>query len=163
MRIVFGFLGKKEQKPSDSKVSLDVQDPRDEDGHCLISGNLQIKGDVYFSGSLRIDGRIDGKVSTYEGRKGQVIVSKGAIVNGPINATSVLADGLINGTMDVIEKLECRPHAIIRGHVTYGSMDIADGAQIEARCRKREANSDKNKQHNKATAFLATRPAGKKS
>lgn len=154
---MFGFLGKGNKNNDSSSVSLDVVDPRDEHGHCLISGNLQIKGDVYFSGSLRVDGRVDGKISTYEGRKGQVIVSKGAIVNGPINATSVLADGLISGTMDVAEKLECRANAVIRGHVTYGSMDIADGAQIEARCRKREANSGKNKNKTSGNNFLATR------
>ena len=159
---MFGFLGKKESNPKDQSVSLDVKDPRDEDSHCLISGNLQIKGDVYFSGSLRIDGRVDGKISTYEGRRGQVIISKGAIVNGPITATNVLADGLINGTMDVVEKLECRSHAIIRGHVTYGSMDIADGAQIEARCRKREHNQERNKNTVTNTAFLAKTPVTKK-
>lgn len=154
---MFGFLGKgKDKSGSAGAVSLDVVDPRDEHGHCLISGNLQIKGDVYFSGSLRVDGRIDGKISTYEGRRGQVIVSKGAIVNGPINATSVLADGLISGTMEVSEKLECRSNAVIRGHVTYGSMDIADGAQIEARCRKREINTGK-KSKTSGTNFLATR------
>lgn len=152
---MFGFLGKKESTQNSQSVSLDVVDPRDEHSHCLISGNLQIKGDVYFSGSLRIDGRVDGKISVYEGRKGQVIVSQNAVVNGPIVATNVLADGLINGTMDVVDKLECRSHAVIRGNVTYGRMDISDGAQIEARCRKREANEKPARGAKLNAAFLA--------
>lgn len=135
------FLGGKNKGGSAGDgqgVSLDVIDPRDLDGHCLITGNLQIRGDVYFSGQLRIDGRVDGKVSVFEGGKGQLIVSRGAVINGPVSANSVLADGTINGPMDVAEKLECRANAIIRGRVVYGSIHIADGAKIEAQCRQRE-------------------------
>lgn len=129
--------GGKSAKPEN--VSLEVVDPRDIDGHCLITGNLQIRGDVYFSGQLRVDGRIDGKVSVFEGGKGQLVVSKGAVINGPVYATSVLIDGTINGPMDVEEKLECRANAVIRGRVIYGSMHITDGAKIEAQCQQRSA------------------------
>lgn len=131
------FLGGKKGSSKSESVSLEVVDPRDIDGHCLITGNLQIRGDVYFSGQLRVDGRIDGKVSVFEGGRGQLVVSKGAVINGPIYANTVLVDGTINGPMDVEEKLECRPNAIIRGRVVYGSIHISDGAKIEAQCQQR--------------------------
>lgn len=133
------FLGNKGKKPKTDAVNLHVVDPRDVDGHCLITGNLQIRGDVYFSGQLRVDGRVDGKVAVFEGGKGQLVVSKGAVINGPVFATSVLIDGTINGPMDVEEKLECRANALIRGKVIYGSMTITDGAKIEAQCTQRSA------------------------
>lgn len=132
------FLGSKDKHSKSESVSLDVIDPREADSHCLITGNLQIRGDVYFSGQLRVDGRVDGKVSIFEGGRGQLIVSKGAVINGPIYATSVLVDGTINGPMDVEEKLECRTNAIIRGRVVYGSILITDGAKIEAQCKQRD-------------------------
>ena len=133
------FLGnsKGAKKAKSDSVNLNVIDPRDIDGHCLITGNLQIRGDVYFSGQLRVDGRVDGKVAVFEGGKGQLIVSKGAVINGPVYASSVLVDGTINGPMDVEEKLECRSNALIRGKVIYGSMTITDGAKIEAQCTQR--------------------------
>lgn len=131
------FLGGKKGSSKSESVSLEVVDPRDIDGHCLITGNLQIRGDVYFSGQLRVDGRIDGKVSVFEGGRGQLVVSKGAVINGPIYANTVLVDGTINGPMDVEEKLECRPNAVIRGRVVYGSIHISDGAKIEAQCQQR--------------------------
>lgn len=132
------FLGSKDKQAKSESVSLEVVDPREADGHCLITGNLQIRGDVYFSGQLRVDGRVDGKVSIFEGGRGQLIVSKGAVINGPVYATSVLADGTVNGPMDVEEKLECRANAVIRGRVIYGSILITDGARIEAQCRQRD-------------------------
>ena len=137
--MVLDFLFKnKSGREQTGNVSLDVIDPRAIESHCLIAGNLQIRGDVFFSGTLRVDGRIDGKVSIYEGGKGQLVVSKGAVINGPVYATTVLADGTISGTMEVLDKLECRPNAVIRGEVTYGTIHISDGAKIEARCRQAE-------------------------
>lgn len=155
------FLGAKKTGSKQEGVSLDVVDPRDMDGHCLITGNLQIRGDVYFSGQLRVDGRIDGKVSVFEGGKGQLVVSKGAVINGPVYATTVLVDGTINGPMDVEEKLECRANAVIRGRVVYGSMHITDGAKIEAQCQQRTqvstGHGGSDDAASAAPALLATR------
>lgn len=165
MKWLFG--GKKSTKQAEGALDLNVVDPREMDGHCLITGNLQIRGDVYFSGQLRVDGRIDGKVSIFEGGKGMLIVSKGGVINGPVFATSVLADGTVNGPMDVLEKLECRPNAVIRGRVVYGSIHITDGAKIEAQCKQREQSTNPNsmgmlEEDNPAT-LLATRDVTSKS
>ncbi len=135
---MFDFLKGKKNGGHSGDVSLDVVDPRSIESHCLIAGNLHIRGDVFFSGTLRVDGRIDGKVSIYDGGKGQLVVSKGAVINGPVYATNVLADGTISGIMEVDDKLECRANAVVRGEVTYSKIHIADGAKIEARCRQRE-------------------------
>ncbi|PIZ31770.1 MAG: hypothetical protein COY40_01190 [Alphaproteobacteria bacterium CG_4_10_14_0_8_um_filter_53_9] len=159
------FLGSKEKagkKPEN--VSLEVIDPREADGHCLITGNLQIRGDVYFSGQLRVDGRIDGKVSVYEGGRGQLILSKTAVINGPVNVTSALIDGTVNGPMDVMEKMECRTNAIIRGRVLYGSMHITDGAKIEAQCKQRDGQAGKQDAGSSTPGpLLATRSLASKS
>lgn len=153
------FLGGKKSSSSSEKVSLEVVDPRDIDGHCLITGNLQIRGDVYFSGQLRVDGRIDGKVSVFEGGKGQLVVSKGAVINGPVFVTSALIDGTINGPMDVEEKMECRANAVIRGRVIYGGIHITDGAKIEAQCQQRSTLTTLNGEDGTPSpqALLATR------
>ena len=149
------FLGGKKGSSKSESVSLEVVDPRDIDGHCLITGNLQIRGDVYFSGQLRVDGRIDGKVSVFEGGRGQLVVSKGAVINGPIYANTVLVDGTINGPMDVEEKLECRPNAVIRGRVVYGSIHISDGAKIEAQCQQRTTITQTAPTSEDSTSFSA--------
>lgn len=158
------FLGSKEKagKSRQDTISLEVIDPREADGHCLITGNLQIRGDVYFSGQLRVDGRIDGKVSVYEGGRGQLVVSKSAVINGPVHVTSALVDGTVNGPMDVQEKLECRANAVIRGRVIYGSMHITDGAKIEAQCKQRDSLMKAEAGNPGATPLLATREVAAK-
>lgn len=162
------FLFKKREtsaRGDGDAISLDVIDPREVNSHCLISGNLHIRGDVYFSGTLRIDGRIDGKVTNYDGGKGHLVLSKGAIINGPVTVTSALVDGTITGPLDVMDKLECRTNAVLKGEVVYGKMHIADGAQVEARCRQREqrwergsvASSGEGQTSFSSANFLATK------
>ena len=126
----------------------------DANSHCLISGPIHIKGDVQFAGQLRLDGRVDGKVSVHEGRNGNLILSKGAIINGPVTVTNMIADGLVNGQISVVDKVECRQHAVIRGDVHYANIHIADGARIEGRCIKHEAGFVANLQ---ATTSMTTR------
>lgn len=154
---MFDFLGKNKQRTE--ATSLEVADPRAMESHGMIAGNLQIRGDVFFSGSLRVDGRIDGKVSVYEGGRGQLVISKGAVINGPVTVTSAIIDGTVSGTMNVQERLECRAHGVIRGDVTYGSMHTTDGAKIEARCQQR----DKAQQVAAGSPLLATRELKKNS
>ena len=152
------FSGKK--KEGESKLALDTQ--FDDDGHCLISGNIYVRGDVYFAGTLRVDGRVDGKIAVFEGKKGQLVLSQSALVNGPIQVNNMIADGTVNGDITVDERIECRKNAIIRGEVSYATMDITEGARIEGRCLKKDraemggklaASNDSES----AGAFLATR------
>ena len=102
--------------------------------HNLIAPGTVIKGDVQFSGTLRVEGRIDGKVSLVPGTRGNLVLTRGGTVNGPVSATNVLTDGLISGTLRAKGRVECRNKAIIRGDVYYDKIHIAEGATIEGRC-----------------------------
>ncbi len=124
--------------PNSKGSGFHVVDPREAGGHCLISGHLHIRGDVSFCGSLRIDGRVDGKVSQAEGSQGQLVISRGAVINGPVVAQDVIVDGTVSGDLMVDGRLECRSHAVLKGEVRYGSIHIADGAKIEARCLQKD-------------------------
>jgi cytoskeletal protein CcmA (bactofilin family) len=125
------------------EVSFDVVDSRGEDGHCFISGKVGVVGEVYFAGTLRIDGRIDGKVSVYDGKTGTLVLSKDAVVNGPVAVTNMIIDGMVTGEVEVEKKLECRSHAVIKGDVTYGVLNILDGARLQGKCEVRATKLSK--------------------
>lgn len=139
-----------------NEVSLEVEDPWAQEGHCFISGNLRVTGEVHFAGNLRIDGRVDGRIGVFEGKRGTLVVSKGAIVNGPVQVTDLITDGTINGEVYVEDKLECRSSAIIKGEVRYQKMNISEGARIEGRCIQRDQEAQQ-KHTAEVTPFLATR------
>lgn len=128
------FFSKTKKK---KEVSLDVTDPHSMEGHCFISGNVHINGEVQFGGTLRIDGRIDGRVSVYNGKKGTLILSKGAYINGPVITTELITDGTIMGDVMISNRLECRSHSLIQGEIQYGSIQIVEGAQLIGRCTQK--------------------------
>ena len=122
-------------KKKEHTGSLDiVEEPGLHDGHCYMAGSMRVTGDVVFSGTFRIDGRIDGKVGVHAGKKGSVILSKGSVVNGPVQCSNLVCDGAILGDVNVSGRLELRASAVIRGAVQYGSIHIAEGARLEGRC-----------------------------
>ncbi len=122
-------------KKKENTGSLDiVEEPGLHDGHCYMAGSMRVTGDVVFSGTFRIDGRIDGKVGVHAGKKGSVILSKGSVVNGPVQCSNLVCDGAILGDVNVSGRLELRANAVIRGSVQYGSIHIAEGARLEGRC-----------------------------
>lgn len=101
--------------------------------HSLIGYGVHVTGDVRFAGSLRVDGRVDGRVETKPDKRGVLIVSKDAVVNGPVFVTNMVINGTINGDIYVAGRLECRPGAKIRGQVRYQNLSMAEGAVIEGK------------------------------
>ena len=112
-------------------------------GHTLIAPSVVVSGDLRFSGTLRIDGKIDGKVTTSGSSMGSIILSKTGVLNGPVETTSLVVDGVINGNVKVTERLECRENARIHGNVSYGSIHISEGALIEGRCTQKVAKGER--------------------
>lgn len=130
------FLGRSKK---DQKTALDIPDDQLVDrSHGLIPASMVIDGDIKFSGTLRLDGRIDGKVMQQEGKKGTLILGKGAVINGPVTVSDLISDGTINGTLRIAGRVELRSHAHIRGEVHYKSISIAEGAAIDGRCIQEE-------------------------
>lgn len=111
--------------------------------HSIIADNMHIVGDIRFSGTLRIDGRVDGKIELLNKQKGTLIISTTGVINGPVDTTNLITNGTINGKVFVDEKLECRNNSRINGQVSYGSLDLNSGAIIEGRCSKKPNNTKK--------------------
>lgn len=122
-------------KKKNEKNSLEVVEQSGaHDGHCFLSSSMRINGELMFSGTLRVDGRIDGKVTAHQGKKAILILSKGAVITGPVKTGDLICDGTIQGDVNVEGRLELRSNAIIRGQVSYSSIHIAEGAKLEGRC-----------------------------
>lgn len=132
---VFNLFTRSKQRRGKA-APLDTVDPRTLEAHCLVAGNLHIRGDVFFSGNLRIDGRVDGNIQIYDGGKGNLILSKGAVVQGDVRVDNLVVDGLLHGNAAVANKLECRAHGTLRGKVIYKEMTTVSGAKIEAKCEQ---------------------------
>lgn len=155
------MIFKKEKNTENSKNWNQEEVARN--SHSIIADNVHIIGDIRFSGTLRIDGKVDGKIELIKKQKGTLILSTTGKINGPVSTTNLVSNGVINGKVYVDNKLECRNNSRINGHVQYGSLDLDNGAIIEGRCTKKSSedkahtSSPKKSLEKNFASFLKTR------
>ena len=99
----------------------------------LIAAGTTIRGDIVFSGGLRIDGTIEGSVSTQNGDAGTVVISEQAQVDGEITVSHVVVNGTVRGPIVADDYLELQAKARVVGDVTYRKLEMQLGAVVQGR------------------------------
>lgn len=96
----------------------------------LIGVTTEMKGDIAFSGGLRIDGKIKGNITARADDNSTLVLSENAAVTGDVSVPHMVVNGKIKGNVRSVERLELQPKAEIIGDVTYKVLEIAAGAQV---------------------------------
>lgn len=97
----------------------------------LIGEGTVISGEIRFADGLRIDGDVQGNItSTGEGRT-LLVISEKARVNGKVRAGHVIINGVVHGPVTAEELLELQPKARIVGDVKYEALEMHQGATID--------------------------------
>ena len=99
----------------------------------LIGAGTTVRGDVLFTGGLRIYGRVEGNVATADGQTGTLVVSEHARIEGRVNVSHVVVNGAVNGPIVARDYLELQGKARVEGDVTYRSLEMQQGAVVEGR------------------------------
>jgi len=101
-----------------------------------LSADVEIKGNLKFSGELNFDGKLDGEIHT----DGTLTLGESAIINGNINAQSVVVRGKINGNVNAREKVEIKSKAELFGDIRAAKLVIEEGVTYVG---KTEVNPNK--------------------
>jgi cytoskeletal protein CcmA (bactofilin family) len=104
----------------------------------LVADNLEIVGDVLFTGGLRVDGRIEGNVLGKEGERSLLVLSnKGSIV-GRVKAYDAVINGSISGDLEVEHFLDLQANAHVSGNIIYRQLQMDCGAVVEGQLEKKD-------------------------
>ncbi|WP_439130108.1 bactofilin family protein [Polaribacter sp.] len=114
----------------------------------VIAKNTKIKGEIISEGDYRIDGLLEGDLTT----KGRVIIGSGGVVNGNINAHNTDIEGTFSGTLSVENILTIKTSANISGEVIVGKLSVEPGATFNASCTMKVAPKVLNIENGKKTA-----------
>lgn len=95
----------------------------------LIGAVVELKGDIVFSGGLRIDGKVKGNI-TAKDASSLLILGEHAEVHGNISVPHMIINGKIQGNLQCDARIELQAQATIIGDVHYGAIVIAHGAAI---------------------------------
>ena len=99
----------------------------------LIGAGTKVNGDVHFTGGLRVDGIIDGNVIANPGKPSTLVLSEHARVDGEINVTHLVVNGVVTGPVRAAQYLELQSKAKLTGDVHYKTLEIQLGAIIEGK------------------------------
>lgn len=89
--------------------------------------------DGIFSGALQIESRVEGDVQAKN-----IVVHKGALVDGAIIARTIHINGTVNGEI-FSETVSLGPDAIVKGNIHYETLNIATGASLWGLCLDRRS------------------------
>jgi cytoskeletal protein CcmA (bactofilin family) len=116
----------------------------------LIADNVQIVGDVLFSGGLRVDGRIEGNVINEDGSQSLLVLSDKGHIKGRVVSHDAVVNGTIQGDLVVHHFLELQADAKVTGSISYRQLQMACGAGVQGQLvqlpdASQERGSDANK------------------
>lgn len=96
----------------------------------LVGQKAVFKGDLEFSGGLRVDGHIKGNVIAQDDSNSTVVVSESGQVEGNITVPHVIINGTINGNIKSGGRVELQAKSRINGDVHYKAVEMELGASI---------------------------------
>lgn len=99
----------------------------------LIGAGTAIDGNLSFSGGLRVDGEVNGNVIAASGKPSTLVLSEHGRINGEINATHLVVNGVVEGPVRAVEYLELQGKAKVIGDIHYKTLEIQLGAIVEGR------------------------------
>jgi cytoskeletal protein CcmA (bactofilin family) len=103
----------------------------------VIGPGVSIEGDVCFSGLLRVDGTVRGKISGLPGQSATLIVGAGGHLDGEVAVPCLVVHGTLDGVLTRCDKLELASTARLTGHLYYASIDVSPGAIVDAQLASR--------------------------
>lgn len=102
----------------------------------VLNSDVEIKGNLRFSGELTFEGKLDGEIHT----DGTLNLGDTAVVNGNIDAQTVIVRGKINGNITAKDKIEIKAKAELFGDIRASKLSVEEGVTFVG---KTEVNPNK--------------------
>jgi cytoskeletal protein CcmA (bactofilin family) len=100
----------------------------------------KIIGDILSDSNLRIDGEVQGNIST----KGKVVIGENGVVNGNLTCQEADIEGKIGGKLSIEGLLILRETANVAGDIQTARLHMEEGALFLGSCSMRNASSKEN-------------------
>jgi len=96
----------------------------------LIGQHTHIKGDISFSGGLRVDGSIAGNIHATGDKESVLTLSEMGAIEGEVRVPNLVVNGTITGNVFASEHIELAPKAKVQGNVYYNLLEMAMGSAV---------------------------------
>ena len=103
----------------------------DPDLEIALGAGMTFHGLLVLPKPARIDGRVSGVVMA----SASVSVGATGVVEADLEADSIVVEGRVQGDLRARTRIELGPAAVVTGNLIGPRLTMADGAQLNGRCR----------------------------
>jgi cytoskeletal protein CcmA (bactofilin family) len=93
------------------------------DINAFVGKGVEFKGTISYSGTVRIDGYLDGEIHT----DGVLLIGEEAVVQAKITAGTIVCKGKVTGDVVAKECVKLRAPAVMNGSVKTPVLSMEDG------------------------------------
>jgi cytoskeletal protein CcmA (bactofilin family) len=93
------------------------------DINAFVGKGVEFKGTISYSGTVRIDGYLDGEIHT----DGMLLVGEDAVIQAKITAGTIVSKGKITGEVVAKECIKLRTPAVMNGTIKTPVLSMEDG------------------------------------
>jgi cytoskeletal protein CcmA (bactofilin family) len=118
------------QDKQDSKRTTDQEQANSqsetegtEDLSAFVGRGVEFKGTISYSGTVRIDGSLEGEIRT----DGMLLIGEDAVIQAKVSAGRIVCKGKITGDVVAKEGVKLRAPAVITGSVKTPMLSMEDG------------------------------------
>ncbi|WP_235938153.1 bactofilin family protein [Chitinophaga solisilvae] len=112
----------------------------------IIGSGTSIQGDIVCEGDIRIDGQVNGLVST----KAKIVVGPDGDITGDLVCQSADILGKVTGIIKVEELLFLKANALVKGDVYTAHFEMEPTAKFNGRCYMEDQPAPENVKHGKS-------------
>lgn len=95
----------------------------------FVDSGCSLKGELEFSSSFRVDGRVEGIIRS----KAELVIGEDGTVEGEIDVARCLIGGQVRGTVRASEKIVLHASAKVWGEIQAPAVIMEDGAFLEGK------------------------------
>jgi cytoskeletal protein CcmA (bactofilin family) len=96
----------------------------------IIGADVSIKGEISYDGTMKVEGKIEGKIVS----KGRLALGKGGQITADVVVGNVALDGSFKGNVVASERIELTSSANVMGDIRAPKLVIAEGATFVGNC-----------------------------
>jgi cytoskeletal protein CcmA (bactofilin family) len=89
----------------------------------FVGKGVEFKGTISYSGTVRIDGYLDGEIHT----DGVLLIGEDAVIQAKVTAGTIVCKGKITGDVVAKERVKLRAPAVFNGSMKTPMLSMEDG------------------------------------
>lgn len=114
------------------------QSPPPGGGLSIIAVGMTVRGDIESNGTVKVEGAVEGLVEA----RNQVLVAKGGVVQGDIDAREAVVGGVVHGAIRATDRVEVQAGALVSGDITTKRIAVAEGGTLNGQIRMSDPASE---------------------